>query len=495
MKILKLGKDARDAIKRGIDLVASHTNPTLGPSGRASLLGRIDLPPRLADDAVSIVMNIESEDETEQMGVMLMREALMTQSKNIKDTTATTMNLSQSVTNAVFEKLKDEDVLVKSNVNTIDLYKELNATCELIVAELSKNARPMTTEEIYDVALSAGSYEWIARLVTDVFTIIGKDGYVSIEEGLTTSFEILNGMDIKSGYHSEYYINNDDKECVLDNPYVLVTNQRLDTEAIKRVIGILLPKDIKSAIFIAPDFTPETLVSMVKTHENGQFTPVALKLPTFDKDDILIDIATLTGANLLDRKIHTSYDSFLTEITLSNLGTVNKAIICDNKSKLIGGLGNVTSRIQEIKAVFDKTDSAFDKDVLSKRIAALAGAVAYIKVGGVSDFEKEYSKLKIENAVGSVQNALKGNVVKGGGVALKEVADGLPINILSEAIKSPYKQIQVNNGEPFVISDKVIDPLINVIGALRTACSIAGRLLLIESTIAFKLDKKYESKN
>lgn len=496
MKIIKLGKDARDGIKRGIDLVASCTNPTLGPAGKAALLGRIDLPPRIVDDAVSVVMNIESEDETEQMGIMLMREALMTQSKNIKDSTATTMNLSQSVTTAVFGKLKDQDPLIKNKINTVTLYKELMKTCENIILKLNEKKRDMTEEEIYKVALSAGTYEWIAQLVTEVFKKIGKNGYVSIEEGLTTSYEILNGMDIKVGYHSDYYINNDNRECVLDNPYILVTNQRLDTEAIKKVIGILLPKDIKSAIFIAPDFTPEAFASMAKTQNNGLFTPVALKLPTFDKDDILIDITTLTQAKLLDRKVFSTYDAFLEEIKLENLGMVERAIISDSKTKLIGGKGDVLNRIKDIKDIFDKTESPFDKDILAKRIASLAGAVAFIKVGGVSDFEKGYSKLKIENAVGSVQNALKDGVIKGGGVALKEISEEMESNLLTDAIKQPYKQIQENNGEPFEVSNEVIDPVVNIIGALSTACSIAGRLLLLESTIAFKKeDKKHGTEN
>lgn len=490
MKVLKLGQDSRDAVKRGIDTVALYTNPTLGPGGKGHMIGRTDLPPRIVDDAISIVMNLEVEDETEQAAIMLMRQALAIQSKNIKDTTATTMNLCQSICSAVFERLKEKD-LTSKKVNTIALNKELVNCKESIINKILERSKVLNKEDIYNVALSAGSYEWIARLVTDIFDKIGKDGHVEIEEGKDTSYEILNGMDIKAGYHSDYYINNENRECILKNPYILVTNQRLDSEAIKRVIGFLIPNDCKQAIFIAPDFTPGIMAESIKTHQNGNFSAVLLKLPTFDKDDILIDIATLVKAKFIDRKIHTNYDSFLNEITLENLGKVESAIIGEGKSKLIGGQGDVIGRIKEIKSLFDKSDSAFDKEIYAKRIAALAGAVAFIKVGGVSEFDKLYYKLKVENAVGSVQNALQSGIVKGGGLCLKEISDELEDNnILKKAIRSPYDTIQGNNGESFDILDSVIDATMNIVSALNTACSITGSLLLLEGSSVPKNKKE-----
>ena len=492
MKILKHSQDAREALKRGVDLAAKCTNPTLGPAGKGQLIGRMDLPPRIVDDAVSILMNLELPDETEQAAVMLMREVLMTQSKNIKDSTATTMNLSQAVVSELFEKLNNRDSLVEGSVNTISLNKKLQESLEVIISKLRSRARDLTPEDIYSVALSAGSYDWIAKLVTEIYEKIGKDGYVSIEEANKTSYEILSGMDVNAGYHSDYYINNDERQCVLEKPFVFVTNQKLEPEALRKVIGALIQKGkedsltYKSVIFIAPDFTPEALASMIKTQTNGDFTPVALKLPTFDKDDILLDIATVTEAKLMDKKMYTSYEQFLNDITIDKLGRLDKAIIGEGKSKFIGGKGDVVSRVKDIKDLSDKSESAFDKDTYTKRIASLNGAVAYIKVGGVSDFDKGYYKLKVENAVGSVQNAFNGGVIHGGGVTLNKIADEIKGQLLSEAIRSPYKTIQANNGEPFEVPLTVIDPVDNIIGALRGACETAGKLLLVESSNVFK---------
>lgn len=499
MKIIKHGQNARNAMKRGIDACAECTNPTLGPAGKAHFAGRIDLPPRIFDDAVSIVMNIELEDETEQAAVMLMREALMTQSKTMKDATATTMNLIHSLTKAVFEKLKVDDPLMgTSQINTVELHKEVKRVSEIVIEKLLARKRDMTKEDIYNVALSAGTYEWIAKLTAEIFEKIGKNGYVEIKEGLKTNYEILNGMDLKVGYHSEYYINNDKRECILERPLILVTNQRLDTEAIKRVIGVCLEKEkesegkisYKSAIFIAPDFTPESLAHMAYTQNTGHFSPVALKLPTFDKDDVLIDVCTITQANLLDRKVHTSYDDLLDEITFANLGVVEKAIIGEGKTKLIGGQGEVVERIKEIKDLFDKSESPFDKENYAKRIASLAGAVAYITVGGISEQDKGYYRLKIENAVGSVQNALNGGVIQGGGVELSMVANELDDEVYKKAFYSPFTQIQKNNGKPFDVPSSVIDPVTNIVNAVRIAAGFASTLLLIESSSVFKNKKE-----
>jgi chaperonin GroEL len=489
-KIHKLGKDARDALKRGIDFCAAATNPSLGPSGRAAILGRVDLPPRIADDAISIVMNIELDDESEQEGVMLMRETLANTSKKVKDSTASTMNLSAAIVNAVFNELKSSGSLVASKkINTIKMKKVLDSAVSAVVEKIKEHARPMTEEDIYNVALSAGSYEWVAELTAEIFKKIGKYGFVNIKEGNKTSYEIFNGIDIDAGYHSDYYSSSDNR-LVLDNVPVIVTNNQIDTAAVTKVIAGCIANKIHKAIIIAPDFTRQVLTEMVISHTETnpefQFTAVALKLPTYGKDDTLLDIAAMTKAKFLDKNIYADYHALLDDIKYEHFGLVKSAVITDSKTKLIGGNGDVSSRVAEIKQKLENTESIFDKDSLEKRLAGLTGGVAYITVGGNSDFEKGYFKLKLENAIGSVQNAFKHGVVKGGGCTLKQIAEELPENILTKALKSPYETIQDNNGEPFDISDVVIDSAINVITSLESAASVAGTLLLTEFMTSFK---------
>ena len=491
-KILKYSHDARTALKRGVDLVAQYTNPTLGPAGRAVVIGRIDLPPRLADDAVSIAMNVESDDPSIQDGVMLMREMAMNTSKKIKDSTATTMCLSQAITDAVFKQLEDDGSLIKSKKkNTIQLKKELDTIRDEIIKEINSSmTRKASTEDIYNVALSAGSYEWIAELVRDVFSKIGENGYVEIKEGLKTDYEITTGLTIPAGFHSEYCINNDDNQCVALAPKIYVTNQPV--ESVTHILPLIESLTKEGLIIIAPNFSRDVLARINTTILKTGVMIVAIKLPTHDKDDVLNDIAAATNATFSDRKLYPSYDEFEKNVKASMLGQVDKAIITSSETKFIGANGDVSLRVADIKKKIDTTESFFDKDILEKRLASLTGGTAIITVGGDTDFEKGYFKLKVENAVASVQNALRGGVVFGGGVTLKNVAENMRHHMLTEALKAPYNTIQENNGSPFIVPDNVIDAAMNTIGALNSACSIAGSLLLTEGLMSYKKD---ESKN
>lgn len=495
MKILKKGQDARNALKRGIDLVAEYTNPTLGPSGRAVVLGRVDLPPRIVDDAVSIAMNIETDNENEHEGVMLMREAAMNSSKKIKDSTATTLCLSQAICSAVFKEIEDDGSLVKGDrKDTIQLKKELDAILTDVCDRLRTKSKTLSKEDIYKVALSAGSFEWIAKMATDVFQSVGENGYVAIEEGLKTGFEVLNGMDINAGFHSEYYINTNDGECIIKNPKIFVTNQPV--YAVSHILELIKAIDKDSGLLlIAPDFSKDVLSRLVTTKLKTDLNIIALKLPTFDKDDVLVDIAMATGAKFADKNLFTTYEEYEKSVSVAMLGTAEKSVITSGKTKLIGLKGDVSIRIAELKDKVSKTESFFDKDALEKRVAALSGGTAIITLGGNTDFEKGYFKLKMENAVGSVQNALRDGIVRGGGVALKEVSEEMPSNILSGALKAPYETIQKNNGKPFEVPADVFDATANVIGALSSAVSVAGSLLLTEGVISFKHERPNKDEN
>lgn len=482
MRIIKKGGEAREALKRGIDLACDCIKVTLGPTGRNAVLGRIDIPPTITNDGVSVARNVEAEDEIENQGVWIVKEACSVASAKGGDGTTTTAVLLQAIIKELFDRLKDNGSLVSKKPNVIELMKDVDVACETTVTKLKELARPITDNEIYDVAMVAGEFNWLAKIVSDIYKVVGKDGYVKIEEGSRTSFKTFKGIEFNSGYPSEYFINKD-RQCVLDNPYILVTNQMMDASCVLGIIPALVAMEASGLIIIAPDFTGDLLNRLNTTMLKAKFPTVALKLQQFN-DDTMKDIATLTGAKLLDKGTYTKIEDLIADIKVENLGRCESIEIGEGNTTIIGGTGDTTERVAMLKSKFEITQSLFEKDLIEKRIAYLSGGIATLTIGGDSDFERGYFKLKAENAVNSAQNALKYGVVKGGGATLKEIST--VDNILSNALKAPYNQIQENSGGKLEILDSVLDPVSVVISSLKSACSLAGRVLTTEVVIAFK---------
>lgn len=495
MKILATGQPAREAIKRGIDTIADCVKVTLGPSGRNAVLGRQDITPIITNDGVTIARNIILDDEIEELGAMIVKEASSLTDREAGDGTTTTTVLLQAIVNEAFEKIKDNGSLIKGKVDTIKLKKDIDIACEQVVEALKLRSKPISIKDIYKVALISVEYEWLAKLIADMFKEIGVDGYVSVEEGIKTGYTVSKGIELNAGFQSEYFINTDDGQCVLENPSVFVTNQKLEIPDVTKIIKSLEGKTVTNLILIAPDMSREVLNALVATKINAGFNAVAIKLPTFDKNDLLIDVATLTEATFMDKGTFTKYEDYVDAIKFEVLGTVDKAIITNAKTVLIGGNGDTKKRVADIKKRIAETESVFDKDMLEKRVAFLSGGIANFKISADSDFEKTYLRLKVEDAINAVQYALKDGVVRGGGVTLKEVSEELPENILTKALKAPYEQIQLNSGG-IEIGEDVVDPVKVTISAVKSACSLAGMVITTEVAVAHKKKKNgLEDKN
>lgn len=498
MKTIKFGKDARDALKRGVDLAANCVKVTLGPAGRNAVLGRYGITPDITNDGVTIAQNVEAADETENLGVMTVKEASMLADMKGGDGTTTATVLLQAIVNSTFEKLSEHDDMPKGYSkdykNSVQLKKDIDIACAEVIEALRKKARPITIKEIYDVALVSGEYEWIAKMIAEIYEKIGKDGYVSIEEGVKSEYDIYKGIEVNAGFHSEYFINNDKRQCVLNAPRILVTNQKLNIKNVLSLIDECASAGLTNVVMIAPEFDRDMLnrLNTMKL-KAGNLNFVAVRLPTYDKDDILVDIATLSGAKFIDQNVYQSIEDLEKDITIANVGKFEQAILGEAHSAFIGGDGDTKKRIQDIRKQIGKTTSIFDKNKLEQRLAFLAGGIAIIRVGAESDTERLYFKRKIEDAQNAAQLALREGVVRGGGVALRDIAKELPENILTEALKRPYEQIQENAGTPLKIGEKILDPVAVTISSLQSACSLAGMLLTTEVTIAIKEDDK--SKN
>lgn len=492
MKIIVTGQTAREKLKAGIDLAVDCIKTTIGPSGRNAVLGRVDIPPYITNDGVSIARHIESNDELENQGVWIVKEALSVTSKEAGDATTTTAILIQAIVGEVFEKMKDRGDLIKKDINTIDIKRQIDKALEKVLVLLKKKSKTITDKQVYDVALTAGEFPWVAEIVSKVFKAVGKDGHVTIRESADTSYEIFNGVELNAGFHSDYY-KNDGEYCKLNNPPILVTNNIMDSSPeFIELITTLTKQDKRSLLIIAPDFTPDLLkrfTSMLQQRdEEGKtlFTIVAIKLPTYDKDDILLDVATLSNAKFLDKNSYVSYEDYKKELVVENLGTVDSSVISSSNTVLLGGKGDTKKRVKALKQLVKSTTSVFDRDNLEKRIAYLSGGIAYINLNAQTEFEKMYYKLKMENAVNSTQNALKEGVIRGGGIGLMEAGNESK-SILSNALRAPYDQIQkLTGGEK--VPDNVIDSFISIATALKSACSVASTLITTEVLVALKKD-------
>lgn len=497
-KVILQGQAARYALKRGIDLVADCVKVTLGPSGRNAVLGRLDNIPTNTNDGVTIARNIEADDEIENMGVMMVKEAASLTDAKAGDGTTTTVVLLQALVDSLFKKLEDNGSLVKKRVDSIKLKKQLDALCGQVVGMLRSQAKPITKKDIYNVALVSAEYVWLARMIADIFEAVGVTGYVNIEEAVETGFDVFKGFRLKTGFASDYFYTNDRQQTVLDNPYIFVTNQKLEIQPVLNLVGTLPQDDVEqkriSLILVAPDFSLDLIKRMISTKMDFGLTIVPLKLETYGKDDLLVDIATLTEATFMDKNRFQTFEEFVDASNFGQLGKVEKAVIGVSDTVLLGGNGNTKKRVSDIKKIYDKTESEFDKNTLEQRMAHLSGGFATLRIGGESETERTYFKLKAEDAVNAVQEALKDGVVKGGGLALKNIADELGDTIISESLCAPYNQIQENSGG-IKILDSVVDPVKITISAVKSACSLAGMVLTTEVAIAYKNASKDKDEN
>lgn len=487
MKIIKTGNEARVLLKRGIDTVANCVKATLGPSGRNAIISRGYGSPFITNDGATVANSIELENEIEQLGVDMIKEATKLADQKAGDGTTTTTVLTQAIIDEGFERLKEGDSLVKSKVDAMAIKREIDAECVKVVKEIEKRTKKIKTkEDIYNVAKVSVEDESLANKLTDIFDQIGKEGVVNIEDGVfELEYDVLNGFKINTGYGSHYFINNQSGEVEIKNPHVLVTNYELDTtDVLVPIISALHSEGIKQLVIVAPKFTKNVLATFISNHIKGIFTIIAVKPPYFGDDDRLEDVASFLGAKYFD-----SSKNDVFEITKDSLGKADKLTSTKDTTVFIGGKGDVKNQVKFLKQKSKESDSLFDKKKFDERIASLNGSVAVIKVGAQSDAEREYLRLKIEDAVNAVRYALQDGVVKGGGITLKEIAETLPESILTKALKTPYKLIQENAGGSLKIPDTIIDPAQITKSALTSACSVAGMVLTTEVAVAEKRDE------
>ncbi|MER8949552.1 chaperonin GroEL [Mesorhizobium sp. M0598] len=526
-KDVKFHTEAREKMLRGVDILANAVKVTLGPKGRNVVLDKSFGAPRITKDGVTVAKEIELEDKFENMGAQMVREVASKTSDTAGDGTTTATILAQSI-------VQEGAKAVAAGMNPMDLKRGIDKAVEAIIAELKANARKVTrNDEIAQVgAISANGDAEIGRFLAEAMEKVGNEGVITVEEAKTaeTELEVVEGMQFDRGYLSPYFITNQDKMRVeLEEPYVLIHEKKLSNlQAMLPVLEAAVQSG-KPLLIIAEDVEGEALATLVVNKLRGGLKVAAVKAPGFGdrRKAMLEDIAILTGGTAISEDLGIKLEN----VTLEMLGRAKKVLIEKENTTIVDGAGRkdeIQARISQIKAQIEETTSDYDREKLQERLAKLAGGVAVIRVGGLTEVEVKERKDRVDDAMHATRAAVEEGILPGGGVALLRAAKALDnvavdnpdqktgIEIVRRAIEAPVRQIAENAGaEGSIIVGKlretadfgygwnaqtnefgdlysqgVIDPAKVVRTALQGAASVAGLLVTTEAMVAEKPKKE-----
>jgi chaperonin GroEL len=523
-KELKFDEEARRALERGVNTLADAVKVTLGPKGRYVVLDKKFGAPTITNDGVTIAREIEVEDVFENQGAQLVREVATSTNDVAGDGTTTATILAQAI---VREGLKN----VAAGANPMGIKRGIESAVESVVEHLKAQSKEISgKEDIARVASISSREREIGDVIAEAIDKVGKDGVVNVEEGQTFGLELefTEGMQFDKGYLSPYMITDAERmEAVLDDPYILVANQKIG--GVKDLLPVLeqVIQAGKPLLIVAEDVEGESLATIVVNKLRGTFTAVAVKAPGFGdrRKRMLEDIAILTGAEVITEEMGLKLEN----TKLSQLGRARRIVVDKDSTTIIDGAGDaeaIKGRIKQLKAEIENTDSDFDREKLQERLAKLAGGVAVIKVGAATETEMKEKKHRVEDAVQATRAALEEGIVPGGGVALLNGAQAIDLdklegddrtgaNIIVRALEEPIRQLAANAGlEGSVVVSQVrsaaaghglnvdtgevedlvkagiIDPTMVTRSALQNAASIAKNILTTEAVVAEPPEKQ-----
>jgi len=522
-KQLFFSTEARNKMKRGVDILANAVRVTLGPRGRNVVLEKKFGASTITKDGVSVAKDIELEDPIENMGAQMLREVASKTADIAGDGTTTATVLAQAI---ISEGLKN----VAAGANPMDLKRGIDKAVAAVIANLRQQSHTIgnDSQQISQVAsVSANNDETVGRLIAEAFSKVGKEGVITVEEakGTDTTVDVVEGMQFDRGYISAYFVTDTEKmQTVLESPYILIYDKKI---SVMKDILPLLEKTAQSGrplLIIAEDLDGEALATLVVNKLRGTLRVAAVKAPGFGdrRKEMLQDIATLTGATAISEE--QGYK--LENAGLDYLGTADTITIDKDNTTIVGGKGkkeDITARASQISAQIANTDSDYDRDKLQERLARLSGGVAVLYVGAATEMEMKEKKDRVEDALHATRAAIEEGIIPGGGVAyIRAIAslDNLKgenadettgVAIVRRAIEEPLRQIVGNSGvEGSIVVQKVkegtadfgfnartesyepllaagvIDPTKVARIALENAASVAGMLLTTECVVADK---------
>ncbi len=520
-KDVRFDTDARDRMLRGVNILADAVKVTLGPKGRNVVIEKSFGAPRITKDGVSVAKEIELADKFENMGAQMVKEVASRTNDEAGDGTTTATVLAQAI-------VKEGMKAVAAGMNPMDLKRGIDMATAKVVAAIKAAARPVKdTAEVAQVGtISANGEVEIGRQIADAMQKVGNEGVITVEEnkGLETETTVVEGMQFDRGYLSPYFVTNADKMIVeLEDCYILLHEKKLSS--LQPMVPLLeaVIQSQRPLIIVAEDVEGEALATLVVNKLRGGLKIAAVKAPGFGdrRKAMLQDIAILTGGQVISDDLGMKLES----VTIDMLGRAKKVSINKDNTTIVDGSGDkaeIAARVAQIRTQIEETTSDYDREKLQERVAKLAGGVAVIKVGGMTEVEVKERKDRVDDALNATRAAVQEGIVVGGGVALIQagkVLDGMVganpdqtngINIVRRALEAPLREIAQNAGvDGSVVAGKVresndksfgfnaqteeygdmfkfgvIDPAKVVRTALEDAASVASLLITTECMIA-----------
>jgi chaperonin GroEL len=520
-KDVRFDTDARDRMLRGVNILADAVKVTLGPKGRNVVIDKSFGSPRITKDGVTVAKEIELADKFENMGAQMVKEVASRTNDEAGDGTTTATVLAQAI-------IKDGLKAVAAGMNPMDLKRGIDLAVTKVVAAIKAASRPVKdSAEVAQVGtISANGEAEIGRQIADAMQKVGNEGVITVEEnkGLETETTVVEGMQFDRGYLSPYFVTNADKMIVeLEDAYILLHEKKLSS--LQPMVPLLeaVIQSQRPLVIISEDVEGEALATLVVNKLRGGLKIAAVKAPGFGdrRKAMLQDIAILTGGQVISDDLGMKLEN----VGIDMLGRAKKISITKDNTTLVDGAGDkaeIAARVSQIRAQIEETTSDYDREKLQERVAKLAGGVAVIKVGGMTEVEVKERKDRVDDALNATRAAVQEGIVVGGGVALIQagkVLEGLTgansdqnagIAIVRRALEAPLRQIAENAGvDGAVVAGKiresndknfgfnaqteeygdmfafgVIDPAKVTRTALEDAASVASLLITTEAMIA-----------
>ncbi|MGY6410213.1 MAG: chaperonin GroEL [Alkalilacustris sp.] len=525
-KDVKFDTDARNRMLRGVNILADAVKVTLGPKGRNVVIDKSFGAPRITKDGVTVAKEIELEDKFENMGAQMVKEVASRTNDEAGDGTTTATVLAQAI-------VREGAKAVAAGMNPMDLKRGIDLAVTKVVEEIKAASRPVNdSAEVAQVGtISANGEASIGKQIADAMQKVGNEGVITVEEnkGMETEVEVVEGMQFDRGYLSPYFITNPDKMVAeLEDAYILLHEKKLSS--LQPMVPLLeqVIQSQRPLLIIAEDVEGEALATLVVNKLRGGLKVAAVKAPGFGdrRKAMLQDIAILTGGQVISDDLGMKLEN----VGVDMLGRAKKVSIKQDDTTIVDGAGEkaeIEARVAQIRAQVEETTSDYDREKLQERLAKLAGGVAVIRVGGMTEIEVKERKDRVDDALNATRAAVQEGIVVGGGVALIQAAKTLEgmtgengdqtagIAIVRRALEAPLRQIATNAGVDGAVvagkvresSDKtfgfnaqteeygdmfkfgVIDPAKVVRTALEDAASVAGLLVTTEAMIADKPKK------
>jgi len=524
-KELRFSQEARNAILRGVNILADVVKVTLGPKGRNVILEKSFGSPTVTKDGVTVAKEIELEDKFENIGAQMVKEVASKTSDTAGDGTTTATVLAQAI-------YREGSKVVAAGANPMDVKRGIDMAVEEVIKELKKLSKPTKDQkEISQVGkISANNDETIGNIIAEAMNKVGKEGVITVEEakGMETTLDVVEGMQFDRGYLSPYFVTDPEKMvAVLEDVYILLNEKKISN--MKDMLPILeqIAKMGKPLLILSEDVEGEALATLVVNKLRGTLKCCAVKAPGFGdrRKAMLEDIAILTGGRMISEDLGIKLEN----IKLNDLGRAKRITIDKDNTTIVDGAGDkddIEARVKQIRAQIEETTSDYDREKLQERLAKIIGGVAVINVGAATETEMKEKKARVEDALNATRAAVEEGIVPGGGVAYLRCLSALDkmklegdmkmgVDLVKRALEEPIRQIANNAGqEGSVVTEKVrnekgafgfdaaqdeytdmikagiIDPTKVVRLALQNAASVASLMITTEAVVAEKPEKK-----